>query len=410
MRNTHIRYKAALIKQMDGNNLELYLKDLFDKECKFKTEEGEEDFIREGVETIVGDLVEKTLPDYYDMIKNDEQDIFKRIRQDKEYFKREEINCIECSTNDILKVGSYNEGTRNNFPDEFDFIFPVFCLEPTRELKTETFNELFRKIQKDILPPTQFVSGQRAKRFITNDQLAVYTSQTYRSGKIRLERTPGIKGPARELKFKYHKAMGDDKDISVDLVSAVIIKGDFSNLCQFEPLRHLAKSIGQILIVRDAFTFTEAEVKFMTQEMSLHHRTVYRLLKFLLNGNTEGEYSSYMIKMYMVRHHSENKCQESSNLGSCILNVLDDMSLCLKNDDLPEPNESTALHVNVERYKFLALKQMVTLVDSLKTVRNSKDVYNFQEINEQIPKQFVVKNPGLIEGVSIQMCFPKNVS
>ncbi|CAG2193282.1 unnamed protein product [Mytilus edulis] len=156
-------FLLPFIKEREENNLELYLKDLFDEECKFKTEEGEEDFIREGVKTIVDTLVEKILSDYYDMIQNDDQDIYKRIRQDEENLNRDGINCIKCSTNDILKVGSYNEGTRNKFPDEFDFIFPVFRLEPTRGLNTADFDELLTKIQKDILPPTLSVSGQKSK-------------------------------------------------------------------------------------------------------------------------------------------------------------------------------------------------------------------------------------------------------
>lgn len=94
------------------DNLELYLNDVFEREC-FHYMEKE---LQTGIETMV-------------------QKITDCLRQD-EFL----LNYIQthlkgnlCPSG-IIKVGSFYEGTKNNFPDEFDFIFLLCCVEGTSDI------------------------------------------------------------------------------------------------------------------------------------------------------------------------------------------------------------------------------------------------------------------------------------
>jgi hypothetical protein len=109
------------------NNLELFLKDVFESECKFKIDSQETAFIQTGVESIVLKLVQRVLED--DPIWRLIEHIIKLFHSDGGKISKRE--------GDILKVGSFYEGTKNNFPDEFDIICLFYYCEETKCMNGE---------------------------------------------------------------------------------------------------------------------------------------------------------------------------------------------------------------------------------------------------------------------------------
>lgn len=90
------------------NNLERFLNDVFQKECVFRISEDEVGFIQAGIECLVEQIVE--------LVQED-------LRRDMENKKLSPSHVPLLDKAFILKAGSFYEGTKNRFPDEFDFLF-----------------------------------------------------------------------------------------------------------------------------------------------------------------------------------------------------------------------------------------------------------------------------------------------
>lgn len=90
------------------NNLERFLHDVFQNECLFGISEDEVGFIQAGIERLVEQIVEFVQED---------------LHRDMENKKLSPSYVPLLDQAFILKAGSFYEGTKNRFPDEFDFLF-----------------------------------------------------------------------------------------------------------------------------------------------------------------------------------------------------------------------------------------------------------------------------------------------
>ncbi|CAG2229525.1 unnamed protein product [Mytilus edulis] len=115
------RFVKERQKMTEGNKVELYLKDVFERECAYKIEQEEVEFIQTGIETIVQRIADKIL----------DNNILQESMKVK--FEKYFTGIVKRSKKNVFGVGSFYEGTRNNFPDEFDFILTLFCCEGTFE-------------------------------------------------------------------------------------------------------------------------------------------------------------------------------------------------------------------------------------------------------------------------------------
>ena len=180
------------------NNLDLFLDGIYNQECEFYIGKDEVDFKRSGIETIVRKIVNKILE--YDPFvghHDDLQRVVEILNDDIQIFHSaggKLARISTCTTDDIIKVGSFYEGTRNRFPDEFDFIFPVYCFE-----KTDCTSSLSANIISSILDKTySIIYNQISEPILTLQEkdFLVYNSS---AKNICYDSIVSKKGPAWKL-------------------------------------------------------------------------------------------------------------------------------------------------------------------------------------------------------------------
>jgi hypothetical protein len=161
--------------------------------------------------------------------------------------------------------------------------------------------------------------------------------------KIYFDRYCGKSRPALTMNFIYENESGERKNVNVDVVPAIVIRDEnlrqiVDKYCSLAPFREEILQTGTILMAHDSITFTETEVHVMRDLLSQNHKIVYRLLKYLINGNDEKHgkilttsniklYSSYMIKTMMIFHHYKCAEPDTEEIGQCLVNVLNDMCI-----------------------------------------------------------------------------------
>ena len=356
------------------NNLEKYLCDVFVKECSFSIDESEVNFIQSGIETLVQKMAE--------MIREEgHEDLQKCIHVSKEL----NPHLVEIqNNNNIIKVGSFYEGTRNCFPDDFDIIFLIstfyseriepYWLDldspeldfPITEVNADTFEKVCN-MSKDTLSYTDFPSSQRKRVF--DDYVQEH-------------------GPAFQIQFMYSNQIGEDRIIDVDFVSAFKIvdshiEKNATKWCQLDQFRSELIFTGSYLWVNENITFTETEVNFMKNILSLKHVIVYKILKYLINGHGEDEilaefnvrgYPSYKIKTTVIYHHYKCKNQNTGDKSQCLLDILDDL-YAFKDHPCSLVRE-TYFPVKASKEFTESLKVTTRL---LKQMKMSQDSYNYEQ-------------------------------
>ncbi|XP_053401673.1 uncharacterized protein LOC123559523 [Mercenaria mercenaria] len=317
------------------DKLEKYLEDIYKKYCKLSIDEAEIEFIRNGVERLTLEYIQKTYP----------------------HMRCKETSCKvkHFSEIELVKVGSFYEGTRNGYPDEFDFIGVLGTVDEEPDENTNLH------LRTGICTHCE-----------------IYQSGEFPDASIRFNFTYGSRthGKAERLEYLYRKG-SEEITIDVDVVTALRCyntekyytgKGIFN-----KEIYHEILNTGSFLFIYTGLsvssdkgtpsdvseiraddvsskgpwdkTVTETEKRLVRDVLSKTHRKVYRLLKYIINGPFGEELfkhlndvphfrfrfsdvlgtgfciSSYAIKVAIIHHHY--KCDNNSDeLGDCVFKIL----------------------------------------------------------------------------------------
>ncbi|XP_045177571.2 uncharacterized protein LOC123537804 [Mercenaria mercenaria] len=384
------------------NHLELYLNDVFKRECLFETHvaDNEVEFIQTGIETLVQRIADQVLADH---------DVKEKIKM-----VAEELGIVieTPGPTNVLKVGSFYEGTKNKFPDEFDFTLVLGCL--TGDMAQHASDVYMICFLADIYIPIEEV----CKYSKYNGQTLVYTGSKCEAiseeQKLFFDWTVERNAPAINLKFIYQRGLEEMQPILVDLVPAVrcfdphLIE-NIHTICFFEPFCEEVRKTGNILFVSNKFSFTETEVYFMKHVLSKNHKKVYRVLKYIINGHGDDEklrihlptkavvrddgidvystevYSSYMIKIMIIHHHYLCSNDNKTEIGPCILQVLNDLCKYKNIKTFPFLTTSTKIFP----HKFRLLPYLEHLAEYLQSMRAQNGVYDYEKerLNNSVSKQ-----------------------
>jgi hypothetical protein len=331
--------------------LESYLNEMYEDihVCVFQASNEEVEFIKTGIETlvekIVGYIQQNLMKD--DVNLRDKEGLQEQLQYDKnadnDLLKAENIN-IELDNvrnkNDLIKVGSFYEGTKNKFPDEFDIIFLVSRVDDHHSISSllETFDDTLKYIAPD----------EHSKRELYFDKYL------------------GQHGPAFMSQFIYKKEptckfRTSEKPIYFDLVPAIryVTSGDINrnefnkivNNVNPKSFREEVLKRGDCLRINTAlgYTFTDTELHFIKNFLSPKHVKVFRIIKFLINGDGDDKileynldlenenvgYSSYQIKTMMIYHHEECENADEGDLKDCVMKILQELYKCKHTHDLP---------------------------------------------------------------------------
>lgn len=163
----------------------------------------------------------------------------------------------ECN---LIKVGSFYEGTRNKFPDEFDFTFPLYCFEETKCMSLGS-------LISTILAKSYFIINcQTTDPVLKIQEMELsYCAPQDQTRKIYLDKNVGKTGPARHFKFVYRNKYGVERNIHVDLAPAAVIRdSNFKRIvdeyCKLEPFRQELLSTGTIQIVQQTFIYRDRSI------------------------------------------------------------------------------------------------------------------------------------------------------
>lgn len=355
--------------------LEKYLHDIYEKECLYKIKEDEAEFIRTGIETVVKNIVDGIM-DYLhgtDSVLKDESR--------------------------IIKVGSIYEGTKNKYPNEFDFIF-VYRSQTDSNIEDLKKTDLgFSKVYESI------------KTLLDLDK--TYLQLSYCDGKreVYFEKRKMRHGPAEMLEFIYKSSSGKCSRIHVDLVPAIrIVSSKLDEIvcknCTISPFRTEILSTGKCLVVDDEYTFTETEVHFIKNTLSQNHKKMYMILKYLVNGHDDNKildrylgaftyiyskgYTSYMIKTVVIRHHYECERFGIKELSPCVLTVLEDMCKYTHTDDFPRIVPSDKW-LRSRKRRLVLRDRLKSMMGDLRSLQKSGECYDYERIgiNGSAAKQFI---------------------
>lgn len=303
----------------------------------------------------------------------------------------------------IIKVGSFYEWTKNNFPDEFDFIFVLCCVEGTSDTvkdlklyarKLSNYNHftytLFDKIE-DIIEENKDIIQASFSNVCKN-----------RKSKLHFNGYVEKKGPAALLSFSYKSdVLHSGRLISVDLVPAVRVlpadlPKDINKVCLLEPFGREIVLTNSLLVAGGRCSISETELRFIRKVLSDNHKKIYRILKFLINGNNDCEiptyrvkgYSLYMIKTLTIHHHYECLNSDAKVIGPCILQVLDAMYQYRDTKSFPWLLNFPSCY---KVYNFIPQHYIKSLSSHLRSLKCSQTVYNYIKdgIKKCVSKQYM---------------------
>ncbi|XP_045195282.2 uncharacterized protein LOC123550881 [Mercenaria mercenaria] len=304
---------------------------LFPCEIDLTINERELAFIQTGIESLVRQI--------YDVIDTHAQPLLEWQKM-----KLREVSKLDLVERDtieyILKVGSFYDRTKIIYPDEFDFILVFGTFEmPKDDIADHLFGFGSLHLYDEI------------KNILTKKEVSenLFYKQNESGSRIVFGEFVANNGPAVKLKFYYFKHGCNAKELYVDLVPVFKVLDEHLDLkvdkmCSLPEFANAVVNTGSFLITRYSISFTETEVEFIRNRLSPQHIKAYKILKYLINGNNDGErlnnycaprdldnihISSYKIKTCMIFH--QNVCaNESSSVVRCICDVLCDLYTCWK--------------------------------------------------------------------------------
>lgn len=396
-------------KELTIDNLELYMNDVYEKECLFKVGKGEVEFIQNGIETLVQTIVDLALQH------------FSHTEATGNLYETLKILRSETCPSDIIKAGSFYEGTKNNFPDEFDFIFLLYCTDKCVQLGENNLSipDYSNQLQ---MPLTNAILGLLQITKKNKDFLKSVSPDSTK--KLYFDEYVYAKGPSAKLRFIYENDSNEKREIYVDLVPAIRQYGDrvertVSIICPLKEFRKEILLTESFLYINSFFanyTFTETELRFMKYILSEFHVKVYRILKFLINGHGDDEalknflqethagdksfklYSSYRIKTVMIYHHYQCTNTEQTNIGYCILKILNEICKYPDIESFPKlidkidafKSNRVDVHNPWEKQHFFTIKSnddskmllqpyLQLLTDHLVSMQRSVDCYDYEK-------------------------------
>lgn len=272
--NTDDDETTPLLRQDETDDQQdIFFEELFRENCNISAEETEISFIQENVECFVENVITKVL----------------NSEKYQQYIQRVDKRALQRLSNTyekdrLLKVGSFYEETKNNYPDEFDFIFIVGECEYT-DIRH------IRKVTSDLSD-------------IFHEQLKTFSEEPSTERETLLSwHYAGLHGPASKVQLVFIEPDNvRNRVISVDI--SVASKVHFKSGALPGGLNVLHADWKQMLIETGSllaikvfkidhpkhetdvrFAITETEQRFVRQKMSQHQRHIYRLLKYVFNGN-----------------------------------------------------------------------------------------------------------------------------
>lgn len=314
-------------------NLDRFLEHLFREKIEFNVDDN---FIR-CLQTTVENCIKHLFNDLMEL-----QEVQTAVQKLQDECKD---NYNVFAHNDVLYVGSFYEGTKNNFPDEFDYLLILFTAE--RYIYTEHYDHKIIRHEPSMgyhKLLSNFVEDFAYHIKNLPDIIKIDSNQLFDLEFTSLERS----GPACKLCFTLKKKIpsifeGDSKKIHVDITPAIkIIDSNLptsvETICFVDGFRDEIVKTGSFIVIQKVgtyFTFTETEVLFMKTCLSTRHKRTYRLLKYLINGEMEEnklrcmrglydcfEISSYVLKTLMINHHYSCKNHDILTESRCVIDVL----------------------------------------------------------------------------------------
>lgn len=336
-------------------DLELLLQNVFKQKLEFPSEHPEVIFIRKAIEHIVG-RVAKELDKY-------KQALFETVDKSASGKPVCNISDLEQETGkNLFKLGSFYERTKNTFPDEFDYVYVPYRLTTDQQIQSPFF-----ELKDDAF--------KKRVSYLSNAGSLMY--KDCEIGDVFFENYEGQSDIAAQFQFAFIRNIRYYKEgkrlkrtIRVNLIPGILVQDpnlqdNIAELCPIPGFRReiLETSSSRYLLLPNSFTaFCESEVHFMNHVLSEKHVKVYRLLKYVINGNRSGEeleaacksskhhimcsIPSYAVKTAMIRHHY--LCaDDSKNVGACVLDVLHMFEQCYSYPVSRFGEEDTSLYVEI---------------------------------------------------------------
>jgi len=277
---------------------------------------------------------------------------------DKLKLKLQKLNSLALSQPRISLVGSMEEGTRNYFPDEFDFL--ITLAETDKSLgRTPLVESVLKTFHKEL------------DSVLKRDKHDLFDTCIVFFNKV------GISGPASKLLFMYTTSSCSStwENIHVDLVPTVQIPicetdatiGDDLGLDTLDPLwRQMVLDTGfyNVILKFEKFSkrccfpcrypvllpsITRTEIDFMGTKVSKNHNIAYRFIKHFINGRDVDQFldttgiliyvrfvlnwydmPSYALKTILYEHVA--KCECDRYVSKCVREMLIDLSYCIENN------------------------------------------------------------------------------
>ncbi|KAL4229351.1 hypothetical protein ACF0H5_012390 [Mactra antiquata] len=392
-------------------NLDKYLEELYIKEIEYPINDEEVSFIQTGIETYVTQIARLTRTNAQVSIQKEIQkfqSVFRGLKNLNEDYT-EEVGVLNC--------GSFFEGAKVAFPDEFDFIFflgsfqsddvirsvvryddarysAVFELD-TRDRDNFVHNAIHRESGK--VKGVHFMDVDAGEMFVEDVHTGYCNFRERRT--VIFDKYVIIDEKASKLRFLYKNEYGLCRYIHVQIIPAFRVyepscmrKTDEICSSPFVPTE--VSKTGSVCVVSGLVWFTETEVNFMRNVLSKRHLKVYKVVKYLIGDKkyadaiydklvetglwqyNTGIVTSYMIKTGMINHHYSCKHKESDGESGCILdmltylaNIKSDQNIQLLTDVVHTPN----FFRSEERY--CKLRDMISTFQML---RNSRDQYVYE--------------------------------
>jgi len=241
------------------------LMELVESELDFQIPQKQVDDIKESVGKAVKLIVDKV------------------CQSDSLLSKRRSLDSQGVFQTRIVNVGSMNEGTRNYFPDEFDFlIFIADCDEPKR--RKTIITDILKTFHEEL------------------EQVIREGSNTFFHNRVTFSKLVRKSGPASKVLFWYKPSscFPTWRKIHVDLVPAVQIPvrendvkiGDYIRLDTLD--LHWRQNIIKTGSYAMIYVFnrkvggslkapvTETKMDFMQTDVSRRHKLAYRCMKHFL--------------------------------------------------------------------------------------------------------------------------------
>ena len=297
----------------------------------------------------------------------------------------------QLKVSELLRVGSYNEGTKIMATNEFDFLAVVDELSQPGVIKVVTdddtksrpgtvklklaneaamgerwrmfckngylrcFEEVRRVLDEDsfgrrvMLAIPKLEQNKNRQRFGQNNDLTY--AAWHKPPKILYSRSKPPEHVAMvfdaEAKFPniLLKFVFDGEEVTADLCPAIRynnVKDCFNpENCIYEKLSTEVINRGSILLVgQENFlfrvTYTETEVDYMKNKISTCHKYLYILLKTIAHGFTKWDpLPSYALKTICIKHDLLcQRTEKANSLLKCFDEVLEELNRALHDGKL----------------------------------------------------------------------------